>query len=146
MKTIVFIFAIITLIGCQSNHQEKEVKTDDVKTISHQPKDEFDVKEEASKIVADNPNGEYLEVYANNKIKIEGQKKDSLREGVWYSYFENGNKWSETTYKKGLKEGATLVNYPNGKPHYKGQYKNDKKSGHWIFYKEDGSIDYEENY
>ncbi len=145
MKTIVFIFAIITLIGCQSNHQNKKVKPE-VKTTTTPPKNKFDVEEKTSKIVADNPNGEYLELYANGKIKIEGQKKDSLRDGVWYSYFENGNKWSETTYKKGLKEGPTLVNYPNGKLFYKGQYKNDKKTGHWIFYKEDGSVDYEENY
>jgi len=148
MKKIVFILSIITLFGCQSNQSERKIDTSKIsehKTSTVKPTDEFDVQEGA-KIVSDNPNGEYLELYANGKIKIEGQKKDNLREGVWYSYFENGNKWSETAYEKGIKKGATLVNYPNGKPHYKGQYKNDEKSGAWTFYKEDGTIDYEENY
>ena len=145
MKTVFFIFLLITVYSCQTETKKATSKTNQTKEVKNSEVDEFE-EDKTSKIVADNPNGEYLELYANGKIKIEGQKKDGLREGVWYSYFETGNKWSETTYKKGLKEGVSIVNYPNGKMHYKGQYKNDKKIGTWYFYNEDGTLDLEENY
>jgi len=147
MKITAFVILIGLLIGCQIENKKttKASTTTENNQNINSSKDEF-VDDKSSKIMSDNINGEYLEVYANGKIKIEGQKKDNLRDGTWYSYFESGNKWSETNYKNGLKKGASIVNYPNGKIHYKGQYKDDKKSGTWYFYKEDGTLDFEENY
>jgi antitoxin component YwqK of YwqJK toxin-antitoxin module len=147
MKIAIFICLLITISSCKTETKKTTHKDEQTKNVQakESTKDEF-AEDNSSKIVSDNPNGEYLEVYANDKIKIEGRKKDNLREGVWFSYFENGNKWSETAYKNGLKNGTSIVNYPNGKIHYKGQYKNDKKTGNWYFYKVNGTLDYEENY
>jgi antitoxin component YwqK of YwqJK toxin-antitoxin module len=147
MKKVIYILLLISVSSCQTQNKKttSKVKTTENTQSINSSKDEF-AEDKSSKVVSNNPNGEYLELYANGKIKIEGQKKDGLRNGVWYSYFENGNKWSETSYINGQKNGVSIVNYPNGKIHYKGQYKNDKKSGNWYFYKEDGNLDYEENY
>ena len=91
--------------------------------------------------------GEFIEKFPNGNIKTEGwNNEDGLRDGIWYSYYENGVKWGETAYKNGLKEGHSIVLYSNGKVRYMGDYSNDKKVGHWVFYLESGEIDVEEDY
>jgi antitoxin component YwqK of YwqJK toxin-antitoxin module len=92
-------------------------------------------------------NGEFLEKYPNGNIQTEGwHDEDGKRTGVWYSYYENGVKWSSLNYLKGLKNGHSVVFYPNGKTRYLGEYKDDIKTGHWIFYDETGEITNEEDY
>jgi len=94
-----------------------------------------------------NSTGSFIERYDNGNLKTEGwRSSESLRDGIWYSYYEHGSKWSEMSYKNGIKEGQSVVYFSNAKVHYKGQYKNDIKSGTWTFYKESGDVDYEKKY
>jgi antitoxin component YwqK of YwqJK toxin-antitoxin module len=100
-------------------------------------------------VTQDDPNlsGEFIEKYPNGNVKTEGwNNKEGNRDKTWYSYYENGVKWSESNYINGLKEGASKVYFENGKIRYSGFYTADKKSGHWIFYNEAGGIEKEENH
>ncbi|HIP36415.1 MAG TPA: hypothetical protein EYG85_06140 [Crocinitomix sp.] len=146
-KTVIFICSLTLLISCQTKqHHKNKEKIEITKQPQTNPKTTETVKPQTSKVVTNNPNGEFLEVYSNGNIKIQGQNKNGKRDGEWHSYFENGNRWSKTTYKNGIKEGPSFVNYPNGKLFYNGNYKNDVKTGKWVFYKEDGSINYTETH
>jgi hypothetical protein len=84
--------------------------------------------------------------------------------GIWITYFVNGEKAREVTYKDGrysgefiayhsdgskaytqhfnhhIAEGANTGFYPSGRTNYLGWYKSNKPVGTWIWYNEDGSI------
>ncbi|MBK7130211.1 MAG: hypothetical protein IPM74_16440 [Crocinitomicaceae bacterium] len=91
--------------------------------------------------------GDYTDYHPNGAVKMKGIYNDSLqREGLWISYYDNGNKWSESYYTKGKKEGHSITFFPNGQIRYVGEYKNDLKTGTWTFYDEEGNISKEEKY
>jgi antitoxin component YwqK of YwqJK toxin-antitoxin module len=91
--------------------------------------------------------GEYVEYHPSGGIKIIGIYNDNLeREGLWISYYEDGTKWSEAYYSKGMREGHSLTFYPNGNIRYMGEYRDDKKTGTWTFYDENGKVTSEEKY
>lgn len=84
---------------------------------------------------------EHKETYDNGNLRIKGKKVNGKREGLWVSYYQNGNKWSETTFEAGVKSGPTTTYYEDGMMRYTGQYENDLKTGTWKFYTEDGKLD-----
>ena len=102
---------------------------------------------------------QYKNFSKNGKLIAEGYYKNHERVGVWYWYFENGNKKSVETYTdnhyhiksesyfedgrlkslinynlKGERDGAILHYDYNGVSHQKGNFKAGKKEGKWIFY------------
>lgn len=83
----------------------------------------------------------YREFYPDSALKIEGRQVNGQREGKWTSYYSNGLKWSETTFRAGIKDGPTITYYENGMMRYSGQYYNDYKTGIWQFYNEEGKLD-----
>lgn len=83
----------------------------------------------------------YREFYPDSALKIEGRQVNGQREGKWSSYYPNGLKWSETTFRAGIKDGPTITYYENGIMRYSGQYYNDYKTGIWQFYNEEGKLD-----
>ncbi|MBO4738386.1 MAG: hypothetical protein J5606_02365 [Bacteroidales bacterium] len=73
--------------------------------------------------------------FPEEKKYIEGTyNTQAQRDGKWTSWYENGLKNSEGTYKNGLLEGKYTVWYPNGVVFYKGHYTNGQKTGTWLFY------------
>jgi antitoxin component YwqK of YwqJK toxin-antitoxin module len=83
----------------------------------------------------------YREFYPDSALKIEGRQVNGQREGKWTSYYPNGLKWSETTFRAGVKDGPTITYYESGIMRYSGQYYNDYKTGIWQFYNEEGKLD-----
>ena len=61
-------------------------------------------------------------------------------EGVWVSWYENGNKNSQGTYENGKWQGLYRVWYPNGKLHYTGEYDKGVRVGVWKFYDSTGTL------
>ncbi len=91
--------------------------------------------------------GFYQEFYDNGQVKIEGKKnKDGLKHGIWVSFFENGEKMSESNFKNGVNDGYSMVWQPNGLVHYFGSYRAGKKVGEWTFYDKEGKVKNVENY
>ena len=142
MKTLSLIIALFIFVACKT-------ETDKSKTEHKINVTTKNIKKSTTTVIENNIEkpGEFIEKYSNGNIKTEGWfNQDTKRDNVWYSYYETGIKWSEQSFKNGLKEGHSIVYYPNGKIHYSGQYANDKKTGHWIFYNEQGEITKEEDY
>ncbi|MFD1551578.1 hypothetical protein DNU06_03265 [Putridiphycobacter roseus] len=105
-------------------------------------------EETSAKMVTKNVKpGYYQEFYDNGQVKVEGKKnKAGLKEGLWMSFFENGNKMSESNFKNGLNDGYSMVWQPNALVHYFGNYKAGKKIGEWTFYDKNGKVSKVENY
>ena len=79
----------------------------------------------------------YRETYffPGEKKYIEGKyDTEALRNGVWTSWYENGNKNSQQKYVNGKEDGKYRVWHSNGKLFIKGKYKMGQKTGVWKFY------------
>jgi antitoxin component YwqK of YwqJK toxin-antitoxin module len=109
---------VFTLFSCNTQSQSEETKGTP-----------------AEQVVED-----YTEFYDNGQIKIEGKTVNGKRHGMWKSYYENGLKWSETSFNMGLKSGLTTTYLEDGMMRYKGQYYNDERTGEWLFYDSLGYI------
>lgn len=128
-KLIALLLVSFAVVAC-SNEEIKEKK----------PKKDLPLVE-----VVD---GVYTEYYPERKaIKMQGPlDEDSLRNGKWALFAENGVELSVTHYIHGKKEGHSIVKYPNGMIYYYGEYRNDVKVGLWKTYDSKGKIAKEENF
>ncbi|MCX6242043.1 MAG: hypothetical protein NTX43_09585 [Bacteroidetes bacterium] len=84
--------------------------------------------------------------YENKQMQMDGEFNDGKRNGLWISWYMNGNKWSEGTFKNGKSEGKRVTYFENGKVRYEGDYKNDQRIGKWRFFDENGKLLAEEDF
>ncbi len=78
--------------------------------------------------------------YPDKQKQMEGEFKNSKRDGNWVYYYNNGNKWSEGTFLNGLDDGKRTTYYESGAKRYDGLFKAGKKVGVWKFYDESGKL------
>ena len=71
----------------------------------------------------------------------QGSLKDGKREGLWSSYYDEGQLSSKGNYKNGYSDGPWFHYYSNGQLQIKGNYKDGKKEGPWVYYGFDGTVD-----
>jgi antitoxin component YwqK of YwqJK toxin-antitoxin module len=91
--------------------------------------------------------GEETQFYPNGSIFSMGYRDTQGREhGLWSTWYENGNLWTETQWEFGKMHGPYAVWHPNGKPQIKGRYFNGKKVGTWKVYSEDGKMSNEKTW
>ncbi|MDZ4822821.1 MAG: hypothetical protein SH856_05135 [Flavobacteriales bacterium] len=79
-------------------------------------------------------------LYEDGKTKAEGEIKSEKRNGTWYSYYNNGNKWSMNTYIDGVLHGPYQTWHENGQLFQVGQLESGKPTGIWKFYNEKGEL------
>jgi len=79
--------------------------------------------------------------FPSEKKYISGTYDDKeLRNGIWTSWYENGQKNSEYKYINGKEDGVYNVWYPNGNQYIKGKYKMGKEVGIWTFHDSLGNV------
>lgn len=143
-QIILFITLTVLTFSCQESSKKDDSIDIKVSTKNIEKNNTSNVEVLETNVIQ---TGEYIELYPNGKVQTEGwNNAEGLRDGIWYSYYENGVKWSESSYKNGVKDGYSIVFFHNGKVRYMGDYKNDEKTGHWVFYNEDGDIETEKDY
>jgi len=138
-KTAFFlIIIIITFTACRGKLHKKVTET----YPDGSPKTELFYKGEGAnqKLVKE------IKFYQNHQKQDEGEYKDSLRDGKWTYWREDGKLWSEGYFKKGLRDGKGSVYYENGKKFYDCEYKNNERIGIWKFWDETGKPMKEINY
>jgi len=81
--------------------------------------------------------------FPDKKLYMEGDYKNSKRNGKWSSWYQNGKLWSEGYFKNGLSDSIRTTYYENGNKRYEGFYKNGVKVGKWKFWLENGKFDKE---
>jgi antitoxin component YwqK of YwqJK toxin-antitoxin module len=141
MKKIIYLIAaIIVISACNRDKKVIEETYDD-----GSPKVERHYNGEG-------PDKEMIKevrYYSNHNKEMEGEYKNSKRDGNWVYYYQNGKKWSEGAFVDGLDEGKRTVYYKTGKMRYEGFYTKGKQSGVWKFYDENSKlikeIDYDKN-
>lgn len=81
------------------------------------------------------------EYHESGNVYIQGvMLQNELRNGIWISYYDNSQKWSQQNYVDGSREGDYMVWWPNGKTRIKGQYAKGQEIGKWFFYDELGVL------
>jgi antitoxin component YwqK of YwqJK toxin-antitoxin module len=75
---------------------------------------------------------------SGNTGTYEGTLNNGKREGVWKTYFENGNLQWEVTFVNGKQEGIVKDYYESGNLKDEGDLKNNKLDGWVRVYTEDG--------
>jgi antitoxin component YwqK of YwqJK toxin-antitoxin module len=102
------------------------------------------IEKETFKEIEEFPSGDGMVLqkiyYPSGQLKAEGNLKNGLKTGVWYSFYENGMPWSETEFKDGLQHGSTVSWYKNGQKRFEGYYNNGKETGKWTYWDEKGNI------
>jgi antitoxin component YwqK of YwqJK toxin-antitoxin module len=72
----------------------------------------------------------------NNKKKVYvGNLRNGIKSGKWTTWYYNGRKGSEITYKNGKRDGLYNVWYENGQKEQEGTYKDGKKGLRTGWYK-----------
>lgn len=84
--------------------------------------------------------------YVNGQKEQEGTYKNGERSGQWKYWYDNGVLWSEGEFKDGKSHGYRKVYHPNGKLYYEGTYTEDTPSGKWKFYDKEGRFIQEKNF
>ena len=75
-----------------------------------------------------------------SKIDHEGYT-NGKREGLWESYYRNGQLHTKGVYRKGKREGEWEFYFRNGQLECKGTYKNGNEDGVFEFYYSKGQFD-----
>ena len=83
--------------------------------------------------------------YPNGRLKVKGVMINGKRDGLWISWYESGQEWSECNYKDGQKDGSIVAWHENGMKRYEGFYKNNQKVGKWTYWGLKGEVLKEEN-
>jgi uncharacterized protein len=87
-----------------------------------------------------------IELYPNGLKKFEGTLISGKKEGIWNSWYEEGQPKCEEMFKDGIHIGPYVSWFEYGKKELEGNYLNGKKEGLWISWYERGQKKSEENY
>lgn len=80
-----------------------------------------------------------------NKVE-EGKYADSRKNGLWVTYWPNGNKKSEITFINNTAKGYAKMYYEDGKLSEEGNWENQRWTGAYKMYHPNGTPFYEFNY
>ena len=79
--------------------------------------------------------------YDEGQLSSKGNYKNGYSDGPWFYYHSNGQLSSKGNYKNGYSDGPWFHYYSNGQLQIKGNYKDGKKEGPWVYYGFDGTVD-----
>ena len=134
MNPFIIISLLILLIGCSTSQKEYD--------INHIVKlNGVYVKEINDEIV----NGEVFQVVDDMKVPI-GKMKNGKKDGLWTSWYENGQKESEETFKDGDYDGLWTKWHRNGQKKREGTWKGWNRIGLHTEWYENGQKKSEETY
>ena len=117
MKKLLYISIILLLSACKTDTNDSSAKKEFIRETE-----------------------QVLEHYSNGLKKLEGEKVNGKRHGIWKAYHENGFLWSEGKFWYGKRKGFSSVYYKNGKTQMEGSYKNDLKVGVWKVWDMKGTL------
>jgi hypothetical protein len=84
--------------------------------------------------------GQYTEFYLNKDLKDKGRMRFGLKEGIWKSWYPNGEYKEIVSYKKSRRLWYRAF-YDTGALQSKGKYKNDKLHGIIKNYSPEGKVE-----
>lgn len=117
-------------------------------SINNNTTETFFATNELAKFTCKNrkKDGLYKTYYENGDLRQQGMFKNNKKIGLWLSYYKNNKLKEETNYILGKKEGIYKVYYQNGTLKQESIYKNNKIDGITKIYTFNGNIKYEISY
>lgn len=91
-------------------------------------------------------NGIYISYYKNGNIKRKGEYKDGKLNGSWQSWTSDGDKIYEVHYQNDTLSGNYISWYETGVIKERGEYAENRKKGVWVEYDEAGMIIRKKNF
>lgn len=139
MKTKIIFCSLIMigLVSCSNQPADEKTEKAKIENPANSSSTTFTIVSSQDTTTKD---GESIIKYSSGNVKMHGMMKAGKREGLWKSFYENGLKWSETTFEAGIKNGRTSTWYENGKKRYDGFFTNDIESGKWTYWNEAGEL------
>ena len=86
-------------------------------------------------------NGNYAEYYLNKNLKVQGQFRGGLKDGVWKNWTENGTLTEIYRWDRGERCGKFEMFGDDGKLKQTGYYKNDLLHGEFKTYTSNGKAE-----
>lgn len=80
--------------------------------------------------------------YRSKQIAEQGQFNFGLKNGLWKSWYENGNLKTQEIWNNGYLNGVYKAYNVDGEIILQGKYKNNSKAGMWVDYKAKDTIYY----
>lgn len=84
--------------------------------------------------------GPFYSYFQNGSLKTKGNFSDNLMDGVWERFYENGCQKNFLTYKKGTLNGRYRLYFESGRLAQEGFYLQGKEDSTWRFYFESGRL------
>lgn len=84
--------------------------------------------------------GDFIEYYADGKVKGKGTFKKGFVHGLRTQYYENGVVSLERYYANGINEGSSIEYYPSGQMKQESFFKKGKENGIAKVFYEDGQV------
>lgn len=124
--------------GIWVSYYEDGSKLDEIEFKNNNPTYISYWDEQGNKTVSDG-NGTYISYYENGSVFTEGNIKDGLKDGVWKTYYENGEISQTSMYVRSELNGLQQTWYPSGNINVEGEMQNNKRVGEWNWYFESGN-------
>lgn len=90
--------------------------------------------------------GVWKTYYPEGQVAEEVIYRNDLREGPWIQYFTDGKVKMKAAFINDKLEGQYFIYHLNGMVEVSGTYVNNEKDGPWIFFDEQGAMEKRENY
>ncbi len=91
-------------------------------------------------------NGLMFSYYENGDVSEKLEWKNNKKSGIWEQYFKGNVIKMKARYSDGKLEGDFIVYSINGKPYITGNYSNNLRHGKWTFYDTEGKVSQVLNY
>ncbi len=136
----IFVLGAVSLNSCNTAQSEKRVVSSVINTYPDgRPQTIHLVQQGASK-----PEVTEIHYYPSGQKKIEGHIVNGKREGLWKSFYENGDLWSVGEFTNDRRHGKAYLYYPGGKKKMEGTYRNGQRTNDWQWWDEEGNAISEE--
>jgi antitoxin component YwqK of YwqJK toxin-antitoxin module len=91
-------------------------------------------------------NGLSVIFYPDSTVADKVSYVNNVKEGEWQRFHENGKKWINAIYVKGLLHGRFEAWFDNGSPEVTGTYRYNIRQGRWMIYNKNGTVRYRIEY
>ena len=126
MKNHIIISLLILSVGCSTFQKEYDINNITERNGVY-----------VKKLSDEKVNGKVFQMVDDMKVPL-GKMKNGKKDGLWTSWYDNGQKKDEFTWKDGKVDGTWKWYWSNGTKMKEGNWKDSKLDGLWTEWDENG--------
>ena len=140
LSILFFLYSILMVISCKRNNEPNNLYAPRnyirVSTAEDSLKNSYVIY----KSTLDTGRTMFKFYWDNGKLQAISYFRNSVNDGPWSRFFDNGIVWFEGSFVNGRKTGIHKLYFPSGKISIIEEYNKDSAVGVWRYYNPDGSI------